>query len=110
MELSENHIRGTLKTFGIKLGTATTAAFAEKVNEMVADQDTLVQATMQSLLQAREGLLEQEKALDGQCKALAKGDATCRRLMTVPGVGPITALAYKAEVDDPSPAIPAHNL
>lgn len=98
----ENHIRGTLKTFGIKLGTATTTAFAEKVNEMIADQGTLVQATMRALLQAREGLLEQEKALDGQCKALAKGDATCRRLMTVPGVGPITALAYKAEVDDPS--------
>ena len=32
----------------------------------------------------------------------AKGDPACRRLMTAPGVGPITALAFAATIDDPT--------
>ena len=31
----------------------------------------------------------------------ATEDAICRQLMTVPGVGPITAMTFKAAVDDP---------
>jgi transposase len=33
---------------------------------------------------------------------LARHDAQVRRFMTVPGVGPITALAFKATIDDPA--------
>ncbi len=44
----------------------------------------------------------QEKALDKQCAAIARQDAVCKRLMTVPGVGVITALSFKAEIDDPT--------
>ena len=40
--------------------------------------------------------------LDNQVKALVREDPVCQRLMTVPGVGPITALTFKAGVDDPS--------
>ena len=29
-------------------------------------------------------------------------EATCRRLMTVPGVGPLTALAFRATIDQPA--------
>jgi transposase len=39
--------------------------------------------------------------LDVRVQALAKAVAPCRRLMTVPGVGPITALAYVTAIDDP---------
>ena len=30
-------------------------------------------------------------------------EPTCRRLMTVPGVGPLTALAFRATIDQPGP-------
>ena len=33
---------------------------------------------------------------------LARHDAQIRRFMTAPGVGPITALAFKATIDDPT--------
>lgn len=39
--------------------------------------------------------------LDALVSKLAHEDAVCRRLMTMPGVGPITAFAYRAAVDDP---------
>ncbi|WP_352825759.1 transposase [Mesorhizobium sp. M0134] len=28
-------------------------------------------------------------------------DPICRRLMTMPGIGPVTALTYRATIDDP---------
>ena len=98
----ELHMRGTLKTFGIKLGTVTCPGFAAKVKGVIAHGDALVRSTMLALLNAREEMLSQEKLLDKQCKALAKTDAVCKRLMTIPGVGAITALAFKSEIDDPT--------
>ena len=41
----ENHIRGTLKTFGIKLGTVTAVAFSAKVKTAISEKDALVQET-----------------------------------------------------------------
>jgi transposase len=98
----ENHIRGTLKTFGIKLGAVTSIGFAAKVKDTIAGEDALVKTTMAALLKAREGLVAQEKALDKQCAAIVRQDAVCKRLMTIPGVGPITALTFKVEIDDPA--------
>ncbi len=98
----ENHVRGTLKAFGIKLGTVTTPEFSTKVKAAIAREDALVKGTVLALLKARDGVVAQEKLLDKQCSAIARRDSVCKRLMTVPGVGPITALAFKAEIDDPT--------
>lgn len=98
----EHHIRGTLKTFGIKLGTVTSVEFSAKVKAAVAHEDAMVKETMFALLKARDGVVAQEKTLDRQCTTIARRDAVCKRLMTIPGVGPITALSFKAEIDDPT--------
>jgi transposase len=42
----------------------------------------------------------QLRACDAQLTTAAAGDAVVQRLMTAPGVGPITALTYRAVVDD----------
>ncbi len=103
MRLSlENHIRGTLKTFGIKLGVVTSTGFTARVKEVAAGQNALVAATILAILEARDALVAQEKSLDRQCSAVARKDAACKRLMTIPGVGVITALAFRSEIDDPS--------
>lgn len=97
----ENHIRGALKNFGIKLGLATAINFPAKVRAAIQHEDRLVKETILVLLKALEGLSEQQKVLDKRTVAMAKQDDVCRRLMTIPGVGVVTALAYKAEIDDP---------
>jgi transposase len=97
----ENHIRGTLKTFGIKLGAVTAVAFSAKVTATISEKDALVQETMIALLHARDGILAQVRALDRRCAALARKSPVTKRLMTIPGVGIITALTYQAEIDDP---------
>jgi transposase len=98
----ENHIRGTLKTFGIKLGRVTSVGFSTRVKTAIVCEDVLVKDTMLSLLKALDGLVAQVKVLDKQCIAIARKDIVCKRLMTVPGVGVVTALAFKAEIDDPT--------
>ena len=40
--------------------------------------------------------------LDNEVKAAVRADPVCQRLMTVPGVGAITALTFRAAVDDPN--------
>jgi transposase len=97
----ENHIRGTLKTFGIKLGRVTAVAYSAKVKAAIADQDKLVKDVIVSLLAARDALMKQQQALSNRCASIARKNPVTQRLMTVPGVGIQTALAFQAEIDDP---------
>ena len=46
-------------------------------------------------------MLEQLAVLTKLVLDAAREDAVCRQLMTAPGVGPITALTFRAAVDDP---------
>ena len=54
------------------------------------------------LLDARTVLYKTYLKLDNAVKGLVRVDPICRRLMSIPGVGPVTALTFKAAVDDPN--------
>jgi transposase len=95
-----NQMRGVLKTFGHVVGPALGRAFERRVEELAGDDPTL-RPLMASLLAVWRSLREQVEALDRQLLRLARGNTTARRLMTVPGVGAITALAFLSTVDDP---------
>jgi transposase len=47
-------------------------------------------------------LREQIGVLHCRLLAIVRDDEVCRRLMTVPGVGPVVALTYRATVDVPA--------
>jgi transposase len=57
---------------------------------------------IESQLAVWRGVCEQVEVLDRQIMAYVRADHVCRRFMTAPGVGPITALAFKAVIDNPS--------
>jgi transposase len=59
-------------------------------------------AAIRPLLEARNAVEQQISQIDRKVMKLARHDAQVRRFMTVPGVGPITALAFKATIDDPA--------
>ena len=48
------------------------------------------------------GLREQIVILHRRLLAIVRDDEVCRRLMTIPGVGPVVALTYRATVDVPA--------
>jgi len=97
----ENHVRGLLKNLGLVIGRAKFNVFAVRAEELIEDRPELV-AAVRPLLEARTAIERQLSELDRKVMKLARRDAQVRRFMTVPGVGPITALAFKATIDDPA--------
>ena len=98
MELS---IRGILRGFGLKVGEVSKGRFAARVGELVAGHEML-ETVIGAMLQAREGLRAEFMRLHRRMLAIVRGDAVCRRLMTVPGVGALVAITFKTAVDDPA--------
>lgn len=101
MRSIENVVRAFLREAGIKLGTPARAKFAETVRERTQDAADVI-AMVTPLLKVLAVMLEQLAALTKQVLDVAREDAVCRQLMTVPGVGPITALTFRATIDDPA--------
>jgi len=100
MRTIENVARAILREAGIKLGTPSRAGFAGRVREL-AGGDTLVMGLVDPLLTILATMLEQFSRLTKQVLDLVRQEEVCRRLMSVPGVGPITALAFRATIDRP---------
>jgi transposase len=73
----------------------------------------MLEAVVGAMLTARTGLHSEFMRLHRQVLAIVRTDDVCRRLMTVPGVGALVAVTFKATVDDPgrfasSKAVGAH--
>jgi transposase len=97
----ENDLRATLRNFGLKVGVVGTVKFEARIKELVEDLPDLV-VLVEPLLIVRRVLREQLGILHRRLLAIVRDDDVCRRLMTVPGVGPVVALTYRATVDVPS--------
>jgi transposase len=96
-----NHIRGVLKTFGLLPGAMRGLPFDRRVEELLVDRDDLAPVVRPMLIAWRQ-LREQVAAFDKEVRALAKKDPTCRLLMSVPGIGVLSVLAYVSTVEDPA--------
>ena len=97
----ENQVRGLLKNLGLVIGRATFNVFSARAGELIEDRPNLV-AAIGPLLEARKAIEQQVRDLDRKVLKLARHDVQVRRFMTAPGVGPITALCFKATIDDPT--------
>ena len=97
----ENQVRGLLKNLGLVIGRATFNVFSARAGELIEDRPDLV-AAIGPLLEGRKAIEQQVRDLDRKVLKLARDDVQVRRFMTAPGVGPITALCFKATIDDPT--------
>lgn len=94
-------IKGHLKVYGIKLGKGTGKSFREKVETGIAFLNPRVQKVIKSLLNILDTMEKEITELDKEVKDIGKTNEKVKLLQTVDGVGPITALAFVAEMDDP---------
>jgi transposase len=94
----DNDLRGTLRNFGLKVGVAGASKFEARIQALVENLPDLAEL-VEPLLIVRRTLREQIGVLHGRLLAIVRTDDVCRRLMTVPGVGPVVALTYRATVD-----------
>jgi transposase len=97
----ESDLRATLRNFGLKVGMVRTVKFEARINELVENLPDLTML-VEPLLIVRRVLREQIGILHRSLLAIVRDDDVCRRLMTVPGVGPVVALTYRVTVDVPA--------
>jgi transposase len=96
-----NHIRGVLKTFGMLPGAMRGLPFDRRVETLIADRSDLA-LIIPPMLAAWRQLREQIASFDKAVRALVKSEPTCRHLMSVPGIGVLSVLAYVSMVEDPA--------
>ena len=97
----ENEIRGLLKNLGLVIGKAGGNVFRRRVEDLAGEQ-LLLQEAIRPLLAVREIVRREIADLYRKLLTLARTEEESRRLMTVPGVGPITALAFRSAIDEPT--------
>ena len=96
----DNQIRGLLKNVGLVVGQAKGKVFSTRVEALIADHPVLGEA-VRPLLATRNDISRKIADLFGKLLRLARDDDQVRRFMAVPGVGLLTALAYRTTIDDP---------
>jgi transposase len=96
-----NHIRGVLKTFGLLPGAMRGLPFDRRVETLLADRAE-VAPIVRPMLEAWRQLREHVAAFDKAVRVLVKSSTTCRHLMSVPGIGVLSVLAYASMVEDPA--------
>ena len=94
------HVRGTLKAFGVRMRSCSAAGFHRAVREVIPE----------ALLPALEGVLSTLADLERQIRdydrrleqIVLERKPAAARLQAVNGVGPITSLAFVLTVADPA--------
>ena len=97
----DGSVRGLLRGFGLRIPTGARNRFCALVRELIEGNPVLV-VTMTPLLNARDALANEFVKLDKLVRDRSRNDSVCRRLMTVPGVGAVVAMTFRAAVDDPA--------
>jgi transposase len=97
----ENQVRSMLKECGLIFPRAITGQFQRCVTELTGDGHMLWPVLL-PLLSVHDHVCRELDGLDRQIRKMARADETTRRLMSVPGIGVVTALTFRHTIDDPS--------
>src|SRR3954451_18407266 len=96
----ENGLRALLREAGLKLGTPARKELAAGFREMPA-ADLGLSVLAEPLLTIIAAMTRELAQLTKRVLDIVRDEPVCRRLMGVPGVGPLTALAFRATIDRP---------
>jgi transposase len=101
-------IQPLLRREGFRTRSGAPETFITRVAELTLPAALLT--VIAPLLRLLEPINEQIQTLDEELERIVATDDVARRLTTVPGVGPVTAVAFVATVDDVSRFRGAHQL
>jgi transposase len=100
-----NNLRGWLRGQGRRLRPGQASTFARRIRALqVLPEYVTMQVDALSALDEKIAVSEERIA------SLARGSELCRRLMTVPGIGPSTAVRFVAAIDDVTRFQSAHKV
>jgi transposase len=95
-----NGVRGWLRTQMIKVRSGVLTTLPARVRKQLEQRPEGVPAFVARHLTVIETLNEQIKAADQELGELAAGEPNCNLLMTMVGVGPVTAVRYVSALDE----------
>jgi transposase len=98
-ELS-NQIRGLMKTFGLVVPAGKGSKFEEHVRALLAEYADLASILL-PLLDVWRNMRLRAAELGRQLIADARKSETCQLLMSIPGVGAVTATSFATAIEDP---------
>ena len=101
----EAHMRGILKTFGIRLTAIGNGRQRQRFRDQLSvarQSDPALAVIIDHVLPSHEAVCSGAAALEDEIAAIAKRHDLSRRLMTIPGVGPVVALSFLALIEIPS--------
>jgi transposase len=96
-----NQIRGLMKTFGLIVPKGTGRVFDGNVRGLLdCGSDSLARVIL-PLLEAWRDIRKRAADLSHQLVAAARESQETKLLMTIPGIGAVTAVSYVAAIEDP---------
>jgi transposase len=95
-----NNARGWLRTQLWRVRTGATSSFPDRVKQHASQLVQVIPPHIDRTLLMIEALTVQIRAADEELKQIASTHPICQNLMTVPGVGPVTAVRFLAAIDD----------
>ncbi len=105
-----NSVRGWLRARLLRIQRGGTETFAARARELLLSQPEGMPVFVERQLVTIEELCKQIRAATREVDELAENDEVCRRLMTVPGVGSVTATRYVATLEDVTRFSSAHQV
>jgi transposase len=105
-----NCVRGWTRTQLLKIRTGHPETFPQRMRAAALACPDGLPEYAERVLVVIESLNEQIALADKELEQLARRDPLCERLMSVPGVGPVTSLRFAAAIDDVSRFPNAHSV
>lgn len=105
-----NNVRGWMRTQLIRIKSGKSSTFPARVRAHVVAAARPLPEHIARQLEVLDVMSAQVRAADHQLELLARQHPVCKRLMTTPGVGPVTAVRFVAALDDPSRFANSHRL
>ncbi|MCP5505845.1 MAG: IS110 family transposase [Chlamydiales bacterium] len=94
-------IRGLIKPFGKMMNPHQGKAFIESVLKNIKELPETAREGIEAMIECFKKLTEEIKRLDKQITKLAGEIPETKRLMSIPGIGMVTALTYYTEIGNP---------
>ena len=101
----ESHVRGVLKVFGICMKSVGRRELRQDFRDQLAkagEDDPAISLMVEMFNPIHKALCAAAESMERELKSIARDSDLARRLMTVPGVGPVVALSFVATLDDVS--------
>jgi transposase len=94
-------IRGLLRAHGVRVGAVPESQYGTAIQRLTLARVPELWPVLEALVKVRRLALEAAVRMKRELEQASRRDPLRSRLMTVAGVGPLTATAYVATIDDP---------